>query len=92
MKLLPVLGVIVFLFSCNSEVTKPKDNQETNKKVFQAAVSTISPEATAVGKFILESGGNAFDAAIAVQFALAVAYPRAGRESKGMCVIFILRD
>lgn len=92
MKLLPVLGVIVFLFSCNSEVTKPKDNQETNKKVFQAAVSTISPEATAVGKFILESGGNAFDAAIAVQFALAVAYPRAGNLGGGGFAVMCTQD
>lgn len=39
--------------------------------------------ASDVGSEILKKGGNAFDAAIAVQFALAVAYPRAGNIAGG---------
>jgi len=38
----------------------------------QAAVSTMKPEATEVGRRILQAGGNAFDAAVACQAALAV--------------------
>jgi gamma-glutamyltranspeptidase/glutathione hydrolase len=39
--------------------------------------------ATAVGEKILNSGGNAYDAAIAVGFTLAVVLPRAGNIGGG---------
>ncbi|MBD3179987.1 MAG: gamma-glutamyltransferase, partial [Candidatus Latescibacteria bacterium] len=39
-------------------------------------VVTASEEATRVGVKVLEEGGTAVDAAIAVGFALAVTYPR----------------
>ncbi len=39
--------------------------------------------ATDVGHSILESGGNAYDASIAVAFALAVVLPRAGNIGGG---------
>lgn len=47
------------------------------------ALATASPEATAIGEQIFRQGGNAFDVAIAVGFALAVSYPEAGNIGGG---------
>ena len=49
----------------------------------RAAVTSAHPLASMVGAAMMKDGGNAFDAAIAVQFTLAVVFPGAGNIGGG---------
>ena len=55
-------------------------------------VSSASDLATKVGVEILQKGGNAIDAAIAVGFALAVTYPAAGNIGGGGFLVYYRND
>ncbi len=78
----PSLLVIaaVFLSSCSGPVNEPHTTGAIGSK---GMVVTAHPEASVIGLSILQQGGNAMDAACAVEFALSVCYPAAGNIAGG---------
>lgn len=58
----------------------------------KALVVSAREEASAIGAAVMKAGGNAFDAMIATQLALAVAYPYAGNISGGGFMVYRLND
>lgn len=79
--MLLLFNIILFqgLQAQNEGIIKPK-----------AMVVTAHPEATRVGVEILAKGGNAFDVAVAVEFALAVIHPSAGNIGGGGFLVYRL--
>ena len=70
--------------------------KETTKKLGitteKAMVVSAREEASKIGVSILQKGGNAFDAMIATELALAVAYPYAGNIGGGGFMIYRKND
>lgn len=81
------LLIIFFLSACRQNaipelVEGPYEMPKTAKGK-HGIVTSAHPEATRIGLEILKKGGNATDASIAVQLALAVVYQRAGNIGGG---------
>lgn len=76
--------MMVFSFGCKTEPASDTAwMTEEGVIADQAMVVSAHPLASAAGVEILQAGGNAVDAAIAVQYALAVVYPVAGNIGGG---------
>lgn len=84
--------LILGLFACQSTPEQSARIIERGLVTEKAMVVSAHPLASEVGKQILQKGGNAVDAAIAVQFALAVVYPGAGNIGGGGFMVTRMAD
>ncbi|WP_053977160.1 gamma-glutamyltransferase [Mangrovimonas xylaniphaga] len=87
-QLLPYLLLSIFIFSC----TKASKNSPNGLITENAMVVSAREEASKIGVDILRNGGNAFDAMMATEMALAVTFPYAGNLGGGGFMVYRLNN
>lgn len=93
-KIFVILSLLFIVFtSCKKETTAKVGLPENRGLVTKnAMVVSARQEASKIGADILKQGGNAFDAMMATEMALAVSYPYAGNLGGGGFLIYRLSD
>ena len=94
-KYLILLSIFFLTVCCESNVKKSDPVKVTNNKGLisqNAMVVSARKEASKIGSDILKQGGNAFDAMMATEMALAVTFPYAGNLGGGGFMVYRLEN
>lgn len=86
-KLLLSLAIPLLLSNCKEQPAVP-----TGRVTEKAMVVSAREEASKIGSDIMKKGGNAFDAMVATEMALVVAYPFAGNIGGGGFMVYRKAD
>ena len=87
MRVIYVLSLFLLFVHCRKQPATP-----TGVIATQGMVVSAREEASRIGVDILKKGGNAFDAMVGTDLALAVAYPFAGNLGGGGFMVYRLND
>lgn len=85
-KIISILAIALLFANCT------KKEKITGLIANKAMVVSARVEASQIGSDILQKGGNAYDAMIATQLALAVVYPQAGNIGGGGFLVYRQND
>ena len=88
-----ILFILTAFIACKKTEVKPLvDESQRGLIVEHGMVVSARAEASKIGAAILEKGGNAFDAMVATELALNVAYPYAGSIGGGGFMVYRLNN
>jgi len=91
-RILLSLVIYFFVLQCTAQITPYNYHSQKKVTCTKGAVVSAHPLASKVGLSVLQQGGNAVDAAIATQLALAVVYPGAGNIGGGGFMVAHLKN
>ncbi len=88
-RLLTIISLLTIV-SCKENTQQLSIEKETKQAVITSNAMVVSAreEASKIGNEILKKGGNAFDAMVATEMALAVCYPYAGNLGGGGFMVY----
>ncbi|MBX2828884.1 MAG: gamma-glutamyltransferase, partial [Flavobacteriaceae bacterium] len=82
------LPFLLLFIACKSETTVEEKLPDIGVIAQEAMVVSAREEASKIGAEIMKKGGNAFDAMVATEMALAVTYPYAGNLGGGGFMVY----
>jgi gamma-glutamyltranspeptidase/glutathione hydrolase len=92
-KLFQLIAIVLLFIQCNQNSSKKIENNTVKGFIADSAmVVSAREEASKIGTLIMQKGGNAFDAMIATDLALTVAYPFAGNIGGGGFMVYRTND